>query len=41
MHSDYASSLNNIGNTYDSKGDYDKALEHYSKSAEIRKIVLG
>jgi nephrocystin-3 len=41
MHPDYATSLNNIGNIYDSKGDYDKALEYYFKSAEIRKIVLG
>jgi tetratricopeptide (TPR) repeat protein len=41
MHPDYASSLNNIGITYDSKGDYDKALEYKLKSVEIRKIVLG
>jgi nephrocystin-3 len=41
MHPDYASSLNSIGNTYASKGDYDKALEYYFKSVEIRKIVLG
>jgi nephrocystin-3 len=41
MHPDYASFLNNIGNTYDSKGDYDKALEYKLKSVEIRKIVLG
>jgi hypothetical protein len=32
MHPDYASSLNNIGSTYDSKGDYDTALEYYFKS---------
>jgi tetratricopeptide (TPR) repeat protein len=41
MHSDYASSLNNIGSAYDSKGDYDKALEYYLKSREIQNIVLG
>jgi tetratricopeptide (TPR) repeat protein len=41
MHPDYASSLNNIGSTHNRKGDYDKALEYYFKSAEIRKIVLG
>jgi tetratricopeptide (TPR) repeat protein len=41
MHPDYASSLNNIGITYDSKEDFDKALEYYFKSVEIRKIVLG
>jgi tetratricopeptide (TPR) repeat protein len=41
MHPDYASSLNNIGNVYDRKWDYDKALECYFKSAEILKIVLG
>jgi tetratricopeptide (TPR) repeat protein len=41
MHPDYATSLNNIGSTYDNKGDYDKALEYYFKSIEIRKIILG
>jgi tetratricopeptide (TPR) repeat protein len=41
MHPDYASSLNNIASTYDSKGDYNKALEHYFKSVEIREVVLG
>jgi tetratricopeptide (TPR) repeat protein len=41
MHPDYATSLNNIGSTYQSKGDYDKALEYYFKSVEITKIVLG
>jgi tetratricopeptide (TPR) repeat protein len=41
MHPSYAGSLNNIGRTYQSKGDYDKALEYYFKSIEIKKIVLG
>jgi tetratricopeptide (TPR) repeat protein len=41
MHPYYASSLGSIGNAYQSKGDYDKALEYYYKSVEIRKIVLG
>jgi tetratricopeptide (TPR) repeat protein len=41
MHPSYASSLNNIGNTFKSKGDYDKALEYYFKSIEIKRIVLG
>jgi tetratricopeptide (TPR) repeat protein len=41
MHPDYASSINSIGITYASKGDYDKALEYKLKSVEIRKIVLG
>jgi nephrocystin-3 len=41
MHPDYATVLDNIGNIYLSKGDYDKALEYYFKSIEIRKIVLG
>jgi tetratricopeptide (TPR) repeat protein len=41
MHPSYATSLGNIGNTYDSKGDYDKALEYKLKSIEIKKIVLG
>jgi tetratricopeptide (TPR) repeat protein len=41
MHPGYASSLNNIGRTYDYKGDYDQALDYYFKSLEIRKIALG
>ena len=41
MHPDYASSLNNIGNSFSNKRDYDKALEYYFKSVEITKIVLG
>jgi tetratricopeptide (TPR) repeat protein len=41
MHPSYADSLNNIGITYESKGDYDKALEYKLKSIEIKKIVLG
>jgi tetratricopeptide (TPR) repeat protein len=41
MHPSYADSLNSIGNTYQNKGDYDKALEYKHKSIEIQKIVLG
>jgi tetratricopeptide (TPR) repeat protein len=41
MHPSYADSLNNIGSIYQSKGYYDKALEFYFKSIEIKKIVLG
>jgi tetratricopeptide (TPR) repeat protein len=41
MHPSYAASLDSIGNTYQNKGDYDKALEYYFKSIEIKKIVLG
>jgi tetratricopeptide (TPR) repeat protein len=41
MNPNYASSLNNIGNIYQEKGDYNKALEYYLKSKEIRKLVLG
>jgi tetratricopeptide (TPR) repeat protein len=41
MHPYYASSLGNIGNAYQRKGDYDKALEYYFKSVEIIKIVFG
>jgi nephrocystin-3 len=41
MHPSYADSLNNIGNIYENKGDYDKALEYKLKSIEIKKIVLG
>ena len=32
MHPNYAETLKNIGSTYDSKGEYDKALEYYFKS---------
>jgi nephrocystin-3 len=41
MHPDYASSLNNVGSIFDRKGEYDKALEYYFKSLEIKKVVLG
>jgi tetratricopeptide (TPR) repeat protein len=41
MHPSYADSLDSIGNTYQNKGDYDKALEYYFKSIEIKKNVLG
>jgi tetratricopeptide (TPR) repeat protein len=41
MHPFYADSLNNIGIIYNSKGYYDKALEYYFKSIEIKKNVLG
>jgi len=37
----YATFLNNIGLTYKSKGDYEKALAYFLKSLEIRKKVLG
>jgi tetratricopeptide (TPR) repeat protein len=37
MHPSYAASLNNVGNTYQSKGDYDKALEYFFKSLSITK----
>jgi tetratricopeptide (TPR) repeat protein len=40
MHPSYADSLNNIGIAYNSKGDYDNALEYYFKSIEIKKIIL-
>jgi lipoprotein NlpI len=35
MHPDYASSLNNIGITYESKGDYGKSLEFFEGSFKI------
>jgi tetratricopeptide (TPR) repeat protein len=41
MHPSYADSLNNIGIAYNRKGYYDKALEYYFKSIEIKKNVLG
>jgi tetratricopeptide (TPR) repeat protein len=36
-----ANAQNNIGVIHQEKGDYDKALEYYFKSLEIKKIVLG
>ena len=39
--SDTTSSYNNIGVVYYSQGDYDKALEYYSKTLAIREKVLG
>ncbi len=40
-HSETATSYNNIGCAYVSKGDYDTALENYNKALDIRKQVLG
>ena len=39
--SDTATSYNNIGAVYCSQGDYDKALEYYSKALAIKEKVLG
>ncbi len=36
-----AVTFNNIGSVYHSKGDYDKALENYNKSLEIRIKLFG
>lgn len=36
-----ASSYNNFGITWDSKGNYDKALEYYEKCLAIRLKTLG
>lgn len=41
MHPDYATSLNDIATAYKRKENYDKALQYYFKSIEIRKFVLG
>ena len=38
---DVAQTLNCIGNVYQNKGDYAKALEHYNKSLEIRTKIKG
>jgi tetratricopeptide (TPR) repeat protein len=38
---DVATSFNNIGSMYWSKGDYDRALENFNKSLAIRTKVLG
>ncbi len=36
-----ATSLNSLGITHYIKGEYDKAIEYYTKSLKIRKTVLG
>ncbi len=36
-----AASLNNLGSAYDSKGEYNKAIEYYTKSLKIRENILG
>ena len=40
-HPSTATSYNNIGGVYDNLGDYDKALEYYSKALAICEKVLG
>jgi tetratricopeptide (TPR) repeat protein len=36
-HPDIDKSSNNIGSIYDSKGDYDQALDYFTKLLEIKK----
>ncbi len=36
-----ATSFNNLGCTYDKKGEYDKAIEYLTKALKIRQKVLG
>ncbi len=36
-----AKSLNNLGSDYDSKGEYSKAIEYYTKSLGIYENILG
>jgi len=38
---DVATTLNNIGSVYDSKGDYSKALEYYERCLNIKRKVKG
>ncbi|MDR1224514.1 MAG: tetratricopeptide repeat protein [Tannerella sp.] len=40
-HPDASASYNNIGSTYDSMGNYPKALEYYLKALAIKERVLG
>jgi tetratricopeptide (TPR) repeat protein len=35
-HPNVATSYNNLGSIYKSKGEYDKAIEYYTKSLAIR-----
>ena len=38
---DYGAAYNNIGMAYDSKGDYDRAMEYYQKALKITLKKLG
>ena len=38
---DVAATLNNIGIVYNSRGEYEKALEHYEKCLKIRTKTFG
>ena len=40
-HPDIAASYNNLGAAYDSKGNYERAIEYYEKSLAIRLKKLG
>lgn len=40
-HPDVATTYNNLGNVYQSQGDYAKALEYHEKALRIRLKVLG
>jgi tetratricopeptide (TPR) repeat protein len=40
-HPDVAASYTNIGNVYDSQGQYERALEYYQKGLEINIKVSG
>ena len=41
LHTDVATSYNNLGNIWRNKGDYEKAQEYYQQSLEIRIKILG
>jgi tetratricopeptide (TPR) repeat protein len=41
MHPSYANSLGNIGITYETKGDYDKAFEFLNKSFDIIQSIYS
>ena len=38
---DVAATLNNLVSFYNSKDDFDQALEHYNRSLEIKKKITG
>ena len=40
-HPSVATTYSNMGNVFDSKGDYDAALEHYKKARDIRLSAFG
>jgi tetratricopeptide (TPR) repeat protein len=38
-HQTVANSLNNLGNLYEAKGQYDKAINYYQESLKMEKLI--